>query len=142
MNLIRLICIDGAHTVAQDGRNFRPEFCSVVTMLQNIYEVQQTKCNRRAMSATFRKCDQDVITKLFRRPPDKFMWLELSHRGIHFDAIISGNPISAVTSSLKEDYKYKTDMHTIMYSNSKQQAAGTISATMESVLENSPIMGR
>jgi superfamily II DNA helicase RecQ len=85
MNLIRLICIDEAHTVAQDGQNFRPEFRSAVTTLRNIYEVQQTKCNRIAMSTTFHKCDQDVITTLFGRPPDKVMWLELSCRGIHVD---------------------------------------------------------
>ena len=33
MNLIRVICIDEAHTVAQNGRNFRPKFCSAVTAL-------------------------------------------------------------------------------------------------------------
>ena len=49
MNLIRLICIDEAHTVAQDGRNFRPEFRSAATTLRNIYEVQKTKCNRIAL---------------------------------------------------------------------------------------------
>ncbi len=65
------------------------------------------------------------------------MWLELSRRGIHFDVIISGNPLSAVTSSSKQDYKHPTDMQTIMYTNSKQQAVGSISAAMESVLENS-----
>ena len=32
-NLIQLICIDEAHSVAQDGRNFRPEFCCAVKML-------------------------------------------------------------------------------------------------------------
>ena len=53
MNLMRLICIDEAHTVAQDGRNFRSEFHSAVTTLQNLYEVQQTKCNKIAMSAYF-----------------------------------------------------------------------------------------
>jgi len=66
------------------------------------------------------------------------MWLELSHRGIQFDVIVSGNPIGAVTSSSKEDYKYETDMHTIVYSNSKEQAIGTISVAMESMLEQSP----
>ena len=66
------------------------------------------------------------------------MWLELSHRGIQFDVIVSGNPIGAVTSSSKKDYKYETDMHTIEYSNSKEQAVGTISAAMESMLEQSP----
>ncbi len=104
-NLIQLICIDEAHSVAQDGRNFRPEFRSAVKTLRSIYDTQTTKCNRIAMSATFHQCDQDVIADLFGRPPDKVMWLELSCRGIHFDAIISGNPLSAVTSSAKQDYR-------------------------------------
>ena len=81
------------------------------------------------------------MTDLFGRPPDKVMWLELACRGIHFDVIISGNPLSAVTSSAKQDYKHETDMQTIVYTNSKQQAVGSISATMESVLENSPNNG-
>ena len=55
------------------------------------------------MSAMFRQCNQGVITDLFGRPPDKVMWLELSFWGIHFDIIISGNPLSAVTSSSKQD---------------------------------------
>ena len=70
------------------------------------------------------------------------MWLELSRRGIHFDVIVSGNPIGGVTSSSKEDYKYETDMQTIVYSNSKQQAVGSISAAMEFVLEKSPNDGK
>ena len=89
------------------------------------------------MLATFRQCAQDIITDLFGSPPNKVMWLELSRRGIHFDVIISGNPLSAVTSSAKQDYKHPTDMQTIVYTNSKQQAVGSISAAMESVLENS-----
>jgi hypothetical protein len=87
-NLIRLICIDEAHSIAQDDRNFRPEFCSAVKTQRSIYNSQTTKCNRIAMSATFCQCDQDVITDLFGRPPDKVMWLELSRRGIHFNVII------------------------------------------------------
>jgi superfamily II DNA helicase RecQ len=35
-NLIQLICIDKAHSVAQNGRNFRPKFCSAVKMLRSI----------------------------------------------------------------------------------------------------------
>jgi hypothetical protein len=69
------------------------------------------------------------------------MWLELSRKGIHLDVISSGNPLSAVTSSVKQDYKHPTDMQTIVYTNSKQQAVGSISAAMESVLENSPNNG-
>jgi hypothetical protein len=106
-------------------------------MLQSVYGAQITKCNRIAMSATFRQCNQEVITDLFGRPPGKVMWLELSHQRIQFDVIMSGNPLSAVTSSSKQDYKHPTDMQTIVYANSKQQAVGSISAAMESVLGNS-----
>ncbi len=35
-NLIRLIVIDEAHTVAQDGRDFRPEFKSAVSVLISV----------------------------------------------------------------------------------------------------------
>jgi len=51
---------------------------------------------------------------------------------------ISGNPLSAVISSSKQDCQHPTDMQTIVYTKSKQQAVGSISAAMESVLENSP----
>ncbi len=40
-NLIWLICIEEAHSVAQDGRNCRPKFCSAVKMLRSIYHVQK-----------------------------------------------------------------------------------------------------
>ena len=66
-NLIQQICIDEAHSVAQDGRNFRPEFRSAVKMLQSIYDGQIKKCNRIAMSATFRQCNQNVITDLLAK---------------------------------------------------------------------------
>ncbi len=73
------------------------------------------------MSGTFCKYDQGIFTKLFGRSPDRVMWLELSQRGIRFGVIILGNPISAITSSSKQDYKHKMEMQTIIY---KFQAAG------------------
>jgi superfamily II DNA helicase RecQ len=64
-DMIRLIVIDEAHAVAHDGRDFRPEFRSAVKTLKMLYDNQPTKCNCMAMSATFRKSDQDAITKLY-----------------------------------------------------------------------------
>ncbi len=46
-----------------------------------------------------------------------------------------------ITNSIKQDYKYPTDMKTIMYTNSKQQAMGSITNAMESVIRTSPNQG-
>jgi hypothetical protein len=46
-----------------------------------------------------------------------------------------GNPSSSITRSVKEDYKYATDLKTIIYTNSKLSALGLILDAMEGVLE-------
>ena len=70
-DLISLICINEAHTVEQCGRSFRPEFLEAVTNLRLIREKMPNPAPFIAMSATFRQCDQDRITKLmkFKQPP-------------------------------------------------------------------------
>jgi superfamily II DNA helicase RecQ len=129
-SMISLMCIVEAHTVAQDGRNFWPEFHTAVKTLRELYKTQTMKCFCIAMSATFRQSDQDVISKLFGKKPDMLIWLELSRRCIHFDVVITGNPIISMTSALNQDYKYATTMKSIVYSNSKRQAVGTIAKSM------------
>jgi superfamily II DNA helicase RecQ len=62
-NMISLMCIDEAHTVAQDGKFFWPEFHTVVKTLRKLYKTQTMKCSCIAMLATFRESDQDVISK-------------------------------------------------------------------------------
>jgi hypothetical protein len=99
------------------------------------------KCSCIAMLAIFRQSDQDVISKLFGKKPAMLMWLELSRCRIHFDFVITGNPILSVTSALKQDYKYVTTMKSIVYSNSKRQAVGMIAKVCESVLEQNNING-
>ncbi len=128
--------------MAQDGRNFWPEFHTAVKALCNLYETQTAKCSCIAMSATFRQSDQDVILNLFGKKPDMVMWLELSCHHIHFDVVITGNPIISVTSALKQDYKYATTMKSIVYSNSKKQAVGTIAKVCKLVLEQNNINGK
>jgi hypothetical protein len=139
--MISLICIDKAHTVAQDGRNFRPEFYTAVRTLRELDNIQIQKCSCIAMSATFRQSDQDVITKLFGKKPDMATWLELSRHCIHFDVIITGNPSLSVTSALKQDHKHATTMKSIFYTNSKRQAVGPIAKACKLVLESNNIDG-
>ena len=61
-NMIRLMVVDEAHTVAQDGREFRPEFKTAVAALRSIHKMLPSPCNFVAMSATFRQSDQDEIS--------------------------------------------------------------------------------
>ena len=68
------------------------------------------------------------------RPPDRVIWRELSRRGIAFDVVISGGPTSSIMHSLTEDYRYPTTMKTIVYTNSKTLAMGSLTTVL--VLEN------
>ena len=103
--------------------------------LKSRYENQPTKCNRLVMSATFWKSDQDVITALYQCRPDKVLWLELSRRRIVFDVNVCGKPSQSVSSSVAQDLKDTTDLKIIVYTNSKQQAIGAITDSMEGILE-------
>jgi hypothetical protein len=53
-DMLRLIVINEAHSVALDGW---PEFHFVVKILKVLYDNQPTKCNCIAMFATFRQSD-------------------------------------------------------------------------------------
>jgi superfamily II DNA helicase RecQ len=101
-NFIQLIVIDKAHTVAQDGCPFRPEFCLAVHLLRTFYDAMSIRCIQIFMSATFQECDQDVILNIHGTRLDKVIWPKLSRRSINFDVVISG----LITMSVKEDYKY------------------------------------
>jgi superfamily II DNA helicase RecQ len=74
---LRLIYIDEAHTVAQDGRSFRPEFRTAVRYLKSLKD-SIFPSNLLAMSATSRSSGQKTISDLLGRQADKVIWLELS----------------------------------------------------------------
>jgi hypothetical protein len=134
-NFNRLIVIDEAHSVAQDRRDFCPEFKSAVVTLRKINDNSPTPCNFLAMSATFLQEDQDKISTLWTRPPDRVIWRELSRCGIAFDIVISGGPTLSIVRSLTEDYRYPTKMKTIVYTNSKTLAMGSLTTVLENMLE-------
>jgi superfamily II DNA helicase RecQ len=134
-SFIRLIVIDEAHCIAQDGRDFRPEFRAAMMSLKQIHENSPNRCNRIAMSATFRRDDQEKISDLWTRMPDSVIWHELSRRGITFNVRVSGTPSATITRCLIVDYRDPTDLKTIVYTNSKTAALGSLTDSLEKVLE-------
>jgi hypothetical protein len=85
-NFLWLVCMDEAHTVHQDGL-FCLEFKFAIDTLCRNHGLLIVKCSIIAMSATFQKVDQDVITILLGRPPSMVMWLESSHQQNCFNAV-------------------------------------------------------
>lgn len=57
-DFICLLCIDEAHYIEQHGRCFRPEFNVAVEQMKVLYDMMPTKGPVIAMSATYRKVDQ------------------------------------------------------------------------------------
>jgi superfamily II DNA helicase RecQ len=129
-----LVCIDEAHTVHQEGY-FCPEFQSAVGTIRHLHGLLTIKCSIIVMLATFRSVDQDIITALLGIPPSMVMWLELSCQQIRFDAVCCGNPIAFVTSSMKHDTTLSLSNKTIIYTNSKMKAQGTLTDACETVLD-------
>ncbi len=115
---------------------FRHEFKTAVDAIRQIHGLLlSVKCSIIAMSATFRKVDQDVITHLLGSPPSSVMWLELSCRRIRFDAVCCGNPTASITSAMKQDASMSSTNKTIAYTNSKMKAQGSLSEACDKVLE-------
>jgi superfamily II DNA helicase RecQ len=63
---LRLICIDEAHSIEQDGRSFRPEFVSAAQNLMMLHNMMPTKCSIVCMSATFRMSDQNTVSGILK----------------------------------------------------------------------------
>jgi hypothetical protein len=78
---------------------------------------------------------------LYQHPPDKRIWLELSRRQIVFDINVCGIPTTSIASSVTQDLHQPTDLKIIVYTNSKQQALGAITDSMEGVLDKCKIDG-
>ncbi len=128
-----LIVTKKAHCLVQDGRDFWPKSQSVVTTLKMLYDNQPSKCRQIVMSATFCKLDQDVITEIYGQAPNKIILLNLSQQGIIFVVNISGNLSSLILNSVTQDYKHPANLKTIVYTNSKQQAKGTLTDSMQAI---------
>ena len=101
---LRLICIDEAHAIEQEGRSFCPEFVSAAKNLMMLHNLMQEKCSIVCMSATFRQTDQQTLSCLLKRRPDQVMWLGLDRRCIAFTVGVSGSPFAAIKRSMTSDY--------------------------------------
>ncbi len=141
-NFIRTICIDEALMIGQDGRNFCPEFRAAVRNIKALYDMQLIKCSVIAMSATFRKGDQDLVSSLLGHEPHKVIWLPLDQRTIEISVVASGKSLSSLESALTEDYNRMPNMKSIVYTNSKCKVEESIVPKCESILKKQKNPGK
>ena len=83
-NRISLVCIDEAHDVIQQGRNFRPEFIDAVMCIETLYRASPSPFPRIAMSATLLRDDIDSLLRLLNVVPANanLIWTKMNRRTI------------------------------------------------------------
>jgi len=138
---LRLICIDEAHAIEQEGRSFCPEFVSAAKNLMMLHNLMPEKCSIVCMSAMFRQTDQQTLSCLLKRRPDQVMWLGLDRRRIAFTVGVSRSPFVAIKCSMTSDYATSRRSQTLVYTNSKSKAIESLVPMCKSVLATHKIMG-
>jgi superfamily II DNA helicase RecQ len=138
--LISVFCIDEAHSINRQ-RHFRPEFVDAALFMKTLYESQPEKRPFVAMSATFRREDQQSLFDLLKLEPTFVAWTDMNRRRIFFDVQVSGNPLLSIKSSLEFDFRTNPDIKAIVYTNSKRKAEESISPMAIKVLESSGVDG-
>ncbi|KAL7548847.1 hypothetical protein ACHAWF_015173 [Thalassiosira exigua] len=123
------------------GRDFRPEFEQVVKTFKSLHDMMPTKCPRIAMSATFRKRDQDRINSLYGDKPDFILWTDMCKRRIFFEVVVSGNPAQSCATCIKQDLALNKDNKIIWYTNSKRKAEESLVPSAENVMDSLGIDG-
>jgi len=140
-DFICLLCIDEAHYIEQQGRCFRPEFNVAVEQMKVLYDMMPIKGPVIAMSATYRKVDQQTVAKKLGLKPNFIIWTDMGRRDIFFEVVVSGNPTMSVQSCLAHDYSSHRNIQTIIYTNSKKKAESSLVSMAENVLEKNCIQG-
>ena len=92
---ISFVCIDEAHCVAINGRSFRPEFNDAMDFISSVLKSNE-HIPMLAMSATFKECDQDVISSKLDIVADKVMWGDMERRSIFLSVVVSGNTTASI----------------------------------------------
>ena len=134
--LISLICIDKAHYVEQAGRNFHPEFIDAINNIKLIRDKMPTPCPIIAMSATFRRKDQDRITKLLKlATPPAVMAGSLARRDVDWSLIVSGDPASSIKKLFEGNLVTNPTKQVLLYSNSATNAEGPLLDASTKILE-------
>jgi hypothetical protein len=138
--LISTFCIDEAHNVSLQA-HFRPEFLTAATFMKELYDLQPEKAPFIAMSATFRREDQDALSTHLGMQPTYVEWTDMDRRRIFFDVQVSGSPATSIRTSVDFDYKTDRNIKTIVYTNSKRKAEETLAPMAEKILETHGIDG-
>jgi superfamily II DNA helicase RecQ len=75
-NRVSLVCINEAHDVMQQCRNFRPKFVEVVTNISKLFQASQ----RIAMSATYLRHDINGLLRLLNVVPGdtNLIWTKMN----------------------------------------------------------------
>lgn len=141
-NFISVLCIDEAHTVAQQ-KNFRPEFTEAVKTIKQLADLSPTaKPPRFLMSATFRDEDMNVISDLWdKEKPDVTLWTCMSRRRIFLHVEVSGNPTLSARHNIEIDLKQNPNQKVVWYTNSKKKAEESLVPTSELLLDSLGIDG-
>ena len=89
---ISLFCIDEAHAVQQNGRDFRPEFVEATNKMKHFIDASPTFILVIAMSATLCEIDRDTLCDLLGVDVPTITHGPLNGCDINFQLIMSGNP--------------------------------------------------
>ena len=121
-NKLSQLVVDEAHYVEQHGHTFRTEFPEAVTNMAELYDLLTIKCPCVIMSATLRRNDQAMMSKLLGEKPDFVIWTDMNCRRIFFEVVVSGNPSQSIRMCMTLNYNTNTVGKIIIYTNSKRKA--------------------
>jgi hypothetical protein len=130
---ISFVCIDEAHCVEQCGRSFRPEFQDAVKTLSN-YLNNDKSIPFLAMSATFRREDQESLSKQLRIKPNYILWGNMDRRSIMIKVCVVGDPSKSMKAALSFAHFQNDGGKTLIYTNSRHNAEESLTKLAESVL--------
>ena len=123
---ISYFCIDEAHEVEQSGRSFRPVFKEAVAFIPRLLRLMPQRAPRIILSASMRKRDEDVVTKLLGDMSPNVLCGPLARRNIKFTVSISGNEAKSLTTSAQSHLHGSPEFQQIWFTHSRTNAEGSL----------------